>query len=366
MKTKNKVDFSANPENIEVGDWVVKENDNLIGQVDSIVPNKGDMLQFWVIWFDYNKSGIPTPELASNLQKVPKEENGYVGKEIAEGLITSMRLYGKNIKYQVTTELGTPRIITKSQIEKSLIKEKELPSTVNIYELEIDYHLQMRVKMDSQTIEDYADAYQEGLELPPITVFVCADLDYKVYLVDGFHRVEAAKFARFDKLPCNYIEGTYREALMYSLSVNSDHGLKRSNADKRKAVFTLLEDKEWSELSSRDLAKIAKVSHQYIQNLRKEINAKEQELKEKQIRPEDAIKFLDEPEKLEPQLKVKNKSLPPDVRQKNKKLKTYTIEINESTKDKICKRLQIDEELITAEGVINDLLDRIEQLEKRG
>ncbi len=69
-------------------------------------------------------------------------------------------------------------------------------------------------------------------------------------MVDGFHRVEAAKQAGITELPFIEKSGTYREALLFSLTVNATHGLRRSNADKRKAVMTLLEDSEWSQWSN--------------------------------------------------------------------------------------------------------------------
>jgi len=37
--------------------------------------------------------------------------------------------------------------------------------------------------------------------------------------------------------------------MLFTISVNADHGLPRSNADKRKAVMTLLQDPEWSQLT---------------------------------------------------------------------------------------------------------------------
>jgi hypothetical protein len=76
----------------------------------------------------------------------------------------------------------------------------------------------------------------------------------RYYLVDGFHRVAAAQQAGMTELPFTEKSGTYREALLFSLSVNATHGLRRSNADKRKAVMTLLNDEEWSMWSNVAIA----------------------------------------------------------------------------------------------------------------
>ena len=39
-------------------------------------------------------------------------------------------------------------------------------------------------------------------------------------------------------------DGTRRDAILYAVGANSDHGMKRSNRDKRNAVMTLLKDPE--------------------------------------------------------------------------------------------------------------------------
>jgi hypothetical protein len=39
-----------------------------------------------------------------------------------------------------------------------------------------------------------------------------------------------------------------------SVSANAPHGLRRTNADKRRAVVRLLEDTEWSQWADREIA----------------------------------------------------------------------------------------------------------------
>jgi hypothetical protein len=91
-------------------------------------------------------------------------------------------------------------------------------------------------------------------------------------LVDGFHRVAAAKQAGITELPFTEKSGTYREALLFSLGVNSIHGLRRSNEDKRKAVMTLLNDEEWSQWSNREIAHRCGVSKHLVNTLRNQIS----------------------------------------------------------------------------------------------
>jgi hypothetical protein len=75
------------------------------------------------------------------------------------------------------------------------------------------------------------------------------------WLADGFHRYFAAKAAARTTIHEDITPGTRREAILYSLSANTKHGLRRSNADKRRAVQTLLDDAEWSQWSSNEIAK---------------------------------------------------------------------------------------------------------------
>jgi hypothetical protein len=51
-----------------------------------------------------------------------------------------------------------------------------------------------------------------------------------------------------------------QDALLYSISSNAEHGLPRSNADKRKAVRLLLADAEWGQWSDRESARHCQVS----------------------------------------------------------------------------------------------------------
>jgi hypothetical protein len=62
--------------------------------------------------------------------------------------------------------------------------------------------------------------------------------------------------------------GTKRDALLHAAGANETHGLRRTNLDKRKAVQTLLEDKEWREWSDREIARQTKTSQPFVTKLR--------------------------------------------------------------------------------------------------
>ena len=133
--------------------------------------------------------------------------------------------------------------------------------TLNLNSIIIDKGTQSRTQISEDTVSDYAEAMQAGDQFPPITVFHDG-VDY--YLADGFHRLHAAKRLHKASIQADVRTGTLRDAILYSLGANRDHGLRRSNADKRKCVQTLLEDFEWGELSVNEMARICGVSPQLV------------------------------------------------------------------------------------------------------
>jgi hypothetical protein len=137
--------------------------------------------------------------------------------------------------------------------------------SVNIKAIRIDGGTQSRERLDQVVVSEYAELFKEGVEFPPISV-VHDGSEY--YLADGFHRLLAAQHAGKASINCDVITGTLRDAVLYSLSANHNHGLRRTIEDKRKAVMTMLEDIEWSEWSDREIARQCHVSHPFVTKMR--------------------------------------------------------------------------------------------------
>lgn len=134
--------------------------------------------------------------------------------------------------------------------------------TINIQSIIIDKGTQSRSQISEDTVSEYAEAMRDGSQFPPVTVFFDG-VDY--YLADGFHRLLAVKRLAKTSITANVESGTLRDAILFSLSANSDHGLRRSNADKRKCVETLLDDFEWQAMSTREIASRCHVSGQLVE-----------------------------------------------------------------------------------------------------
>lgn len=103
--------------------------------------------------------------------------------------------------------------------------------------LRIDGDTQPRVAIDQAVVQEYADAMQAGVEFPPVDV-VHDGTAY--WLVDGFHRFFAHKKLNRPQIRAKVATGLQAEAQWRSLSANKTHGLRRTNADKAKAVAKAL------------------------------------------------------------------------------------------------------------------------------
>ena len=129
---------------------------------------------------------------------------------------------------------------------------------IDIAKIKIDSKAQSRMKLCKATIDEYAEAYKEGVKFPPVTLFYDGE---SYWLADGFHRYFGAKHAKIKQIQEDVTPGTLRDAILFSVGANANHGLRRSIADRRKAVRTLLDDPEWTKLSNREIAKHCNVSH---------------------------------------------------------------------------------------------------------
>lgn len=136
---------------------------------------------------------------------------------------------------------------------------------MNIGALVLDAKLQSRIEIDEVTVSEYADSIKAGDEFPPVLVYFDG-INY--YLTDGYHRYHAHKRAEKVSILCDVVNGTFRDAVLRATGVNSKHGMRRTHADKRKAVMTLLDDFEWSDWSNAEIARQCGVSPTFVANLR--------------------------------------------------------------------------------------------------
>lgn len=155
---------------------------------------------------------------------------------------------------------------TKETTEPQGIEAEEAaPNPIRIAQIKIDGDTQARESIDEATVAEYADAMASGVEFPPITVVYDGR---HFWLVDGFHRYHAATKAGVKSLQSVTVRGTRETARWLACGANQTHGLRRTNADKRRAVSIALSLKP--ELSDRAIAEHCGVDHKTVAAVRAE------------------------------------------------------------------------------------------------
>ncbi|HHP7236630.1 MAG TPA: ParB N-terminal domain-containing protein [Desulfobacterales bacterium] len=139
---------------------------------------------------------------------------------------------------------------------------------VEISRIVVNDSVQQRVQVDEKVVEDYFDEIDAGAQFPPLVVF---DDGQDLILADGRHRYEAFRLAEVETVDVEVREGTVRDAILYAVGANADHGLRRTNADKRMAVETLLKDQEWARWSDGEIARRARVSQAFVSSVRRDL-----------------------------------------------------------------------------------------------
>lgn len=141
--------------------------------------------------------------------------------------------------------------------------------------IRIDGGTQSRVELNNTTVEEYSEAMADGASFPPVVVFFDGA---SYWLADGFHRYFGADQAGLECIAADVRNGTQADAQLFSFGVNSDHGLRRSNADKRKAVTGALQHPISCKWSDRQIAKHCGVSDRMVNGVRADLSAKNSQI----------------------------------------------------------------------------------------
>jgi uncharacterized ParB-like nuclease family protein len=165
---------------------------------------------------------------------------------------------------------GMPLECRSNEAERALSSEiRGAPQEVDIDTITVDAAAQMRVAgTDPATVADYAEAMESGAKFPPIVVFHDGD---GYHLADGFQRVEAARKIGREAILADVRQGGRRDAILFAVGANANHGLRRTQDDKRRAVETLLRDPAWSRMSDRKVGEAAKVDHKTVAKIKREL-----------------------------------------------------------------------------------------------
>jgi len=146
---------------------------------------------------------------------------------------------------------------------------KKLPLSA----VRIDAGTQSRMTIDEAVVAEYADALKSGTNLPPLTVF---HNGIAYFLADGFHRYFAHKRNGTVIIDAECEEGTESDARWFASGANALHGLRRTNADKRKAVEMALAERP--QMANRAIAEHCHVSDMLVADVRATLKRQVQEL----------------------------------------------------------------------------------------
>jgi hypothetical protein len=156
----------------------------------------------------------------------------------------------------------------------TLFPSEELSATVLMQQMhpsKLTTHTSLLMRahgLDEDYVDELAAGYAVNRSYPPVDVF----FDGETYwLADGNHRHAGASRAGVP-LDITLHKGTLRDAILFALQANAEHGLKLTNDDKRLKAVTLLSDPEWFKKSDTQLAVIAGgITQPFISSVRRDL-----------------------------------------------------------------------------------------------
>ena len=138
--------------------------------------------------------------------------------------------------------------------------------------------LQTRDGLAKAVVKDYAESFKAGKQLPPVTV-IQDNVTGQLYLVDGYHRKDAAIRAGLTMIEAEVTEGTFTDAVRLAIKANAAHGLRRTKADKTNAIKLALAHAQElfkGDPSDTQLAEACAVSRRWVVKVRGKLTGCEQ------------------------------------------------------------------------------------------
>lgn len=108
---------------------------------------------------------------------------------------------------------------------------------IRISDIALDESTQARAGLHEEAVGDYRGLMERGVDLPPVSLVYDGE---KHYLVDGFHRLQAAIDLKRKKIRAEVQKGTREGAAWLACAANQTHGARRTRADLRVAIQTAL------------------------------------------------------------------------------------------------------------------------------
>jgi hypothetical protein len=137
-------------------------------------------------------------------------------------------------------------------------------------EIVLDANVQPRAKIDPRVVEEYVERIAADHTLPPVDVF---DDGQQKFLAEGFHRAEAHRKLQHVEIACRVHQGSKQDAIWFAIKANQTHGLRRTTADKQRAVKMALRHPNGAGMSDSQIAEVVGVSHTMVAKYREELES---------------------------------------------------------------------------------------------
>ena len=121
---------------------------------------------------------------------------------------------------------------------------------MKIKDIQVDDEINFRGSLDPETVARYEETIDA---LPPIQL---VNIDGKLVLAGGFHRLQALKNLEREDAIADVIEGDRETALIIAATDNVKHGRPLSREERDKAILWMV-SKEWAHL---DIARLFTIS----------------------------------------------------------------------------------------------------------
>ena len=118
------------------------------------------------------------------------------------------------------------------------------------------------VRLTGENLDHARTLFESDAELPPILVHRGT-----MRIIDGVHRVRAARMRGQRTIAARLFDGTEREAFVHAVRLNVTHGLPLSLAERKAAAGRVL--REYPEWSDRSIATVTGLSDKTIGTIRR-------------------------------------------------------------------------------------------------
>ena len=136
---------------------------------------------------------------------------------------------------------------------------------INIHQIRRDGGTQPRGVLDEDHVNDLLFALKNRAKFEAILLYYDGE---NYWLTDGYHRLAATIRHGKDKIKASIRQGTLQDAQWHSFSVNQHNVLKRSNADKQRAIVGALKHSYGCARSNSEIAQHCGVDEKTVRTWR--------------------------------------------------------------------------------------------------